>query len=1065
MIRLYRRFAVVSLPVFLAALLAAGAALAEGPAAADHAAADPVTQPGDLAARARALLSDRCFTCHGPDSASREADLRLDLEGFYSQPSMMDEDRPIVTPGDPVASELVVRVLSDDEYEVMPPADSNLSLTADEKQLLRDWVAAGAPWAEHWAFVTPKASEAAGKETTIDHHVDAQLREEGLEPAPPADAVRLVRRVTMDLTGLPPTIAEVDAFAADTSPGAYERLVDRLLASPRFGERMALDWLDAARYADTYGYQNDRFSRVWPWRDWVVRAINANLPYDEFLTQQLAGDLLPEPTRDQLLATTFNRLHRQTNEGGSSTDEFRTENAADRANTFGSAMLGLTVECARCHDHKYDPISHKDYFRFFAYFNNLDELGLYSHYTDAVPTPTMWLDTPEQRAELEDLEAKIAAAERRLAEAKAEGDRDYLAFKFGSPTPVDDPLASAVAHYGFEESDPFQESDESEGDRGKLDGQPQTTEGVVGRALLLDGEDGFVTDSTHAFNRSQPFTLALWVRPTEEGQTAVVVHRSIAWLDAAGRGYQLTLDEGRPAAALVHFWPGDAMAVRASQSLPLGEWSHVAMTYDGSSRAAGLRLYVNGEPAETETLADKLTRSIRYLPGDLMKDKDIKLLVGHRFRDSGFRGGAVDELAVFDRELTAVELSRLTRPAGEWLGVDEAEQRRYFDRNLSEPYRQAAAELQTLRRQRDELVDSIEQIMVMREMPEPRQSYLLERGVYDAPADPVEPSTPAAIGPELSDPRPDRLGLARWVTDPRNPLTARVAVNRFWQTVFGRGLVDTPNDFGSQGSPPTHPQLLDDLAHGFVASGWDVKALVKKMVLSEAYRRSSVATAEQREADPENRLLARGPSYRYSAEAIRDTALAASGQLVERLGGPPVRPFQPPGLWKEKGAAKYERQPGEGSHRRSLYTVWKRTSPPPAMMTLDASEREVCVMRRQTTATPLQSLVMLNDPQFVEAACALADLALRDESRDTAEQIEWVFRRVVSRRPTTAEAGILVALYDEQLGAFDRDPATAERLLTVGDFAAASGAEPPRLAAMAMVAQAVMNHHAAVTKQ
>lgn len=1006
-------------------------------------------QAKQLAAQVRAVLSDRCFHCHGPDSGNRQADLRLDLAGAFIDHA--DADYAVVYGGEPDDSELLRRVESDDEYEQMPPPESNLSLTTAEKALLRKWIKAGAPWVEHWAFVPPQRIEpppvafAGFDHNAIDHFVGRRLKAEGLRPAPRAERATLLRRVTLDLTGLPPTVAELDAYLSDSSPAAYARVVDRLLASPRFGERMAIDWLDAARYADTYGYQNDRFRRVWPWRDWVIGAINRNLPYDEFLTWQLAGDLLPDATDEQRLATTFSRLHRETNEGGSLPAEFRAENVADRTNTLGAAVMGLTLECARCHDHKFDPISQQDYYELFAYFNNTGELGLYSHFTDAVPTPTLELGAPQQQARLAELQSLIARLEAEKADAEAEANLPP------APDDADFQLPDAAGEYGFDQL--------SEGER--LVQTPKQTLGVVGTALLLNGEDGW-QGPRHRFRRSEPFSLAVWVRPSVEDQTAVIVHRSQAWLDAAGRGYQLTLDQGRPAAALVHFWPGNALAVRAAQALPLNQWTHLAFTYDGSSQAAGLRLYVDGRPAPLEVTHDSLTRTICYVDGDLQPDKDVRLTVGHRFRDAGFKGGAVDELRVYREALTPIEMLRLSNPDAD--NLDDADRRRHLLARHNPSYARLLERLTELRTERDELRDAIPQIPVMAEAVPRRASYVLLRGAYNNLGDPVDPTPLSQVGADLPSGEQNRLGLARWLTHPRHPLTARVAVNRIWQALFGRGLVATANDFGSQGAPPTHPQLLDHLAVDFIQGGWDLKQLVRTMVSSATYQQASHASEELLAVDPENQLLARGPSGRLPAEMLRDTALATSGMLEHKMGGPPVHPFQPPGLWEEKGAARYARDAGEGSHRRSVYTIWKRTSPPPSMMTFDAADREVCVMQRQATATPLQALVMLNDPQYVEAACGLA-YRVREGSDAVQTQLGRMFRIATSRAATPAEEQVLLRLYQEQRRLYAQNPADAIELLSVGDLPDPKQETAVETAAMASVALAILNHDATVTKR
>ncbi|MCO6046255.1 DUF1553 domain-containing protein [Aeoliella sp. ICT_H6.2] len=1009
--------------------------------------------PDSLAREVRALLSDRCFACHGPDSNKREADLRLDIgHDFIVTPD--SDNFGVVVAGTPDESELLRRIESDDSSEQMPPPESKLTLSTKEKELVRRWIAAGAPWQQHWAFVPPAGVEPpvtafdGWKHHPIDRFVALRLEQEGLEPAPKADRATLLRRVTLDLTGLPPTIAEINDFLADESPDAYEKVVDRLLASPRFGERMAVDWLDAARYADTYGYQNDRFRRVWPWRDWVVQALNDNLPYDQFLTWQLAGDLLSAPTREQRLATTFCRLHRETNEGGSLPKEFRTENVADRTNTLGAAVLGLTLECARCHDHKFDPVSQKDYYQLFAYFNNTGELGLYSHFTDAIPTPAMNLPTAEQAEEIERLEAGVQEARQRVDTLRNAAHQAKQA-RFTLPEIT---LPEPVGSYGFD----------SLGDGERWIGHPQLVDGPMGKAIELNGENGW-QGPPHSFERSDPFTLSVWVRPTHKDQNCIVVHRSQAWLDAAGRGYQITLDEGRPRFCLVHFWPGDAISVVAEQPLPLDEWTHLVVTYDGSSTAAGVQMHSNGLACQAKVSHDSLTRTIRYVKGDLASDGNVRLAVGHRFRDTGFRGGSIDHLQVFDTQLTALEVRKLSgRTLEDATPTEFAE---YALVRSDQAFAEAIEQLGEARRRRDAARDAVTQIAVMQDQPEREVTHLLRRGAYDAPGEVVEPRPLSMIGTEISAGSPNRLGLAQWLTDPEHPLTSRVAVNRFWQSIFGRGLVSTPNDFGSQGSSPTHPELLDYLAVRFVETGWDVKALIRLMVTSAAYQQSSIASAELLERDPDNELLAHGPSGRLTAEMVRDAALASSGLLVEHLGGAPVHPFQPAGLWKEKGAATYQRDRGAGSHRRSLYTIWKRTSPPPAMMSFDSADREVCVMQRQATVTPLQALVLLNDPQQVEAACALAYRVQGMQLPTVEKRLARLFRIATSRHASEQELLILEQLFEEQRQYYDSHPADAIKLLSVGDLPEPAAATAVDTAAMATVAQAVLNHDAAIMKR
>jgi hypothetical protein len=1039
----------------------AAAARADGP--------DPV----DFNFHVKPILSDRCFNCHGPDEGNRQADLRLDTkEGLFT--AVADgEGSQVVKPGEPEASALYVRISAGDEDLRMPPPDSKLELSPEEIATLRRWIEQGAPWKPHWSFIplaevaVPEVRHRAWPKNEIDRFILARLEREGLLPAPQAGRERLVRRLSFDLTGLPPTLEEIDRFLADDREDAYERLVDRLLDSQRFGERLAVDWLDVARYADTYGYQADVYRDVWPYRDWVIKAFNENLPYDQIIVWQLAGDLLPNPTRDQLVATAFNRLHRQTNEGGSIEEEFRAEYVADRTNTMGAAFLGLTLECARCHEHKYDPISQAEYYQMFSFFNNIDECGLYSHFTDAMPTPTLLLTTDEQQRKIDEIEAQIATSEQELAVLSQQRRSAFEQWLAGAAAPAT--IGGLMGDYPLEEIASGKVANRADADNpGRVSEGPQVVAGRVGNGLRLSGENNVTTTVGGGFTRNDPFSIALWINTPDHKDRAVIFHRSRAWTDAGSRGYQLLLEEGCLSASLIHFWPGNAIRIRTRQPIPIDQWVHAVMTYDGSSRASGLRLYVDGNRAACEVVRDQLYKNITGGGAN-------ELTLGQRFRDRGFKNGLVDELQIYNRCLTDIEAAQVCdgKTLDETLasaadGLDEPRKEAlfaYYLANHDEPYRDALAALQALRGQRSAVVDPIQEIMVMKEMPQPRPTFLLKRGAYDAPGPQVYPGTPASLPPPAEGWPRNRLGLARWLTDPSHPLTARVAVNRFWQSLFGRGLVATPEDFGSQGQLPTHPALLDWLARSFIDSGWDVKGLLKQIVMSATYRQTSDCSPELYARDPENVLSARGPRYRWPAEMIRDGALSAGGLLVQRLGGPPVKPYQPAGLWKEKSGKVYQRDEGEGSRRRSLYTYWKRTSPPPAMITLDAAKRDVCVVKRQTTATPLQSLVLLNDPQYVEAARALAERAMTETADGLEAQLAFAFRTLTSRRPAEEELQVVKQLYEEQREEFGSRPDEAARLLAVGDHQARQGLDPIALAAMTEVVQALMNYDETVTKR
>jgi len=998
----------------------------------------------------RPILSDNCFQCHGPDSETREADLRLDVRDVALEAGA-------IVPGDAESSEVVARVFADDEDLRMPPAASNKSLTEAQKQLLREWIEQGAEYQTHWSFVplpdhvdVPGVEDATGWiRTPLDAIVLDRLTERGYAPAEPASREKWIRRVTFDLTGLPPTLTEIDAFLADDSPDAFERVVDRLLASAAYGERMAVDWLDAARYADTFGYQADRDMHVWPWRDWVIRALNRNLPYDDFLIWQMAGDLLDDATDEQRIATAFNRLHRQTNEGGSTAEEFRVEYVSDRVHTMGTAILGLTLECARCHDHKYDPVTQRDYYALSAFLANIDEHGLYSHFTETAPTPALPLYKDDQRTRHEEQLARIRAAEAELA-AIVEAARDrFAAWRSSSGETIQ--LPAPTHSFDFEAAE--------------VSGANQLVEGKTGQAIQFSGDDQFQCGDAGQFNRVTPFSFALWVKPAEHKPRSILLHYSRAAEDSAFRGYSLVLDDGYPTFSLIHFWPGNAIRVRATERVPLDEWSHLAVTCDGSSRADGLRIYVDGLPVQCDVVRDKLTRDITHRKD--WGDSDaggIKLALGARFRDVGFACGVMDELEIYDTELSPLEIAVV---AGSEVAPDEPSLFRHYLLRHDQPYRAARERLQQLRAEENEAFAAVRQLMVMREMNRPGFAFVLRRGDYTDRGQRVGPDTPASVF-EFPDEYPrNRLGLAMWLVDERNPLTARVAVNRFWRVFFGRGLVGTPEDFGSQGEMPSHPALLDWLARWFIDSGWDVKALCRMIALSATYRQSSVpADPSTYETDPQNRWLARGPAYRLSAEQLRDAALASSGLMAFKLGGPSVKPYQPAGLWVESGTGKtYTQDHGERLYRRSLYTFWRRTAPPPSMLAFDATNREVCTARRERTTTPLQALVLLNDPQFVEAARVLAERLIHQFPDDVSERIATGFRQLTSRRPTSRELSVLDSLYNQQHERFTAATDEAVSFVSTGESPRDEQLDPADHAATAVVVSTLMNFDESMTKR
>ncbi len=1009
----------------------------------------------------RPILSENCFTCHGSDSGSRKAKLRLDI--FEDAIAQRDKSVPAIVPGHPEQSEIIRRVF-DDGDDIMPPEKAHRTLTTKQKETLKKWVAEGAHYQPHWAFIPIRAVKPPIKPGThwgnneVDAFILGTLEEQKLKPSPVAAPEILIRRLALNLTGLPPALKDVDAFVLHHTKEDYKRLVEKYLASPGYGERMALDWLDLARYADTYGYQTDMERDMSAYRDWVIHAFNHNLRYDDFLRRQIAGDLLPDATDDDRVATAFNRLHRQTNEGGSIDEEYRDEYGCDRVNTMGTAMLGLTVGCARCHDHKYDPISQKDYYSLFAYFNNIDESGVYSHFTRATPSPAMLLwDEAKKKRHLQ-LSQQIKDAEVELANHASSNAASFTVWNQNPQIEIPVP----IHRFTFDTVVSNTTVDAVSTNRAKFDEDVRVVDGHAGKALKFTGDDQLTCKGVGEFHRSDSFSISLWIKPEQMQDRAVILHHSRAWTDSGSRGYELVLDHGKPFFGISHFWPGNAMAIECHNALPTNEWSNLILTYDGSSRAEGMKLYLNGKVAGVEVVRDHLYKDIVHRKewGD-MEAGNIPFTLAGRFRDSGFKNGAIDDLQIFDRALGGLEARVLCQGDSKRLGGDDesAMLKEYFLQRCDDGCKALTAKLAKLRSEDFRLVDGVPEIMVMQEMPGHRVTHILKRGAYDAPGDEVQPGVPERVFAISKDAPQNRLGLAHWLVDRANPLVSRVAVNRIWKMHFGRGIVATPEDFGSQGRLPSHPELLDFLATWFMDHDWDVKALHRLIVNSDAFQQSSVASRELMELDPDNQFVARGPKMRMIAEQIRDCALAESGLLNAEIGGTSVFPYQPAGLWEQSGTGKtYTQDHGEKLYRRSLYTFWRRTSPPPSMLTFDSVSREVCTAKRENTATPLQSLVLLNDTQFIEAARVLGEKLLRQHSANTTALIAGAFRTLAGRTPDDKEMSILSSLLTEQRGIYASSPEDAARLVSVGEHKRDETLSTVELAATTMLVSAIMNH-------
>ncbi|WPP48343.1 DUF1553 domain-containing protein [Catalinimonas niigatensis] len=1012
------------------------------------------------------ILSDRCFACHGPDENAREADLRLDLEEMAFAALGEDKDHYALVKGDVEESQVYHRIISQDPEIMMPPPESNLELSEYEVALLTRWIEQGAEYKQHWSFIkaekpeVPEVEEDRQAKNEIDPFILKRMEREALTLSPEASKETLLRRVTFDLTGLPPTIEEMDAFLQDDAPDAYEKVVDRLLASPHYGERMAAQWMEISRYADTHGYQDDQFRYMWPWRDWVIQAFNQNLPYDQFVTWQIAGDLLPNATKEQIVATGFNRNHVQNVEGGIIEEEYRVEYVADRTNTLGKAFLGLTTECARCHDHKYDPISQEDYYSMFAFFNNTDEVGRPPRDGGEAPGPALLLTDEETEKQLSFLKEKIAEQEAKLAEIRKE---EQQPFTHWLATDKGRKLLQQTVPAGLEVHFPMGKASHE-----KLK-ELEEVEGKSGKATLFNGTDGAGLD-LKSFERSDPFTLSFWIKsPAVKDYAGVLAYSSGYY--GGYRGYEVLLVEDHLEFRLSHEFPYNALQVVTREPLKFDQWQHITITYDGSSQAAGIAFYFNGEKLPLDIQRDHLYRT--SLPINSQFGNSRYLRLGTRDNEKGFAGGALDELMIFHRALSLPEilklsgnqekLEQLLTKQSEQLSEDEKTALQdYYLSTFSADYQAALKKLQSLRRAENDTLTSIPKMMVMGDRADKRPTYLLERGAYDAHGKEVNPGTPEQVFAFPETLSPDRLGLAQWLTHPDNPLTARVAVNRLWQQFFGEGIVGTADDFGSQGALPTHPALLDWLTVSFVESGWDVKALQKRIVMSATYRQSSQASEELLKRDPENLLLARGPNRRLPAEMIRNNALAASGLLARKIGGPSVKPYQPPGLWREKASVVGEREykPGKGEdlYRRSLYTYWRRTIPPPSMLTFDADARNVCTVERQVTSTPLQALILLNDPQYVEASRILAERMQKETDQGLDEQLNYGFRLLTGRSALEGELEIFAALYQDELEKYTAEPESARELLKVGEHHRDEQLDLSKTAALAIVTNIMMNH-------
>ncbi len=1035
---------------------------------------DESTAPGQIQFNRdiRPILSDTCFHCHGPDKAKRKANLRLDLEGSAKAKI---EDHFAIVPGVPEKSELIRRITTSDPKEHMPPVEAGRQLAPRQIELLRRWIEQGATWQAHWSFIAPtrpalpRVTDSRWTRNAVDSFILARLEKEELQPSMEADEAALIRRLSLDLTGLPPTPVEVDAFLADGSPQSYERVVDRLLASPRYGERMASRWLDAARYADTSGYQSDGDRSMWRWRDWVIEAFNRNMPFDQFTVEQLAGDLLPGATFAQRIATGFNRNHRGNSEGGIIPEEYAAEYVVDRVDTTATVWLGLTMGCARCHDHKYDPITQREFYETFAFFNNVPERGRAVKIGNS--PPVMAAPTDAQAMELANLDRQLAAAETHRLGLESQIVAAQTAWEktFASVQPAPWTITKGL-RARFKLDGKLTSSFGTNAPATSVNGEPVFAPGRRGMAASFDGSRFIDCGDAGDFGFFDKFTLAAWVQPRCTDGTLLsrmVEQAEDSAFASDSEGYRVHLKSGRLQVHLTKRWLDDALRVETEATLLPDRWQHVAIVYDGSRLAAGVKIYVNGELQTVRVLLDQLNQTFQT-------KQPLRIGSGGG-PGNRFRGG-VGDLRVYGRTLSAEEIGIIAtiENAAELAVISPAQRtahqtatlRAWF---LAEHAPALLSDAQTtvteLQDRRSNWIDSLPTVMVMVEMPEPRETFVLKRGEYDKRGERVTAGVPASLPPLPAGELRNRLGFARWLVSPAHPLTARVAVNQQWQMLFGTGLVKTTEDFGSQGEPPSHVELLDWLAAEFTRTGWDLKRLLKTLVTSATYRQSSRTTPPLLARDPENRLLGRGPRVRLPAEMIRDQSLAVSGLLVGELEGPSVKPYQPKGLWKELTGTDYEPDKGDKLWRRSLYTFWKRTSPPPTMTSFDAPGREACSVRPSRTSTPLQALALMNDVTFVEAARCLAQRVLREGGSTPEERLRFAFRLVLTRAPKPAEMTVLIHDLNDHLARFRTEPKAALELVSAGESPREARLAVEELAAYSAVAGLILNLDEAVTKQ
>ena len=1028
--------------------------------AADSVAAEPLQYNRDV----RPILAENCFACHGPDSAARKADLRLDqreaaIGAGALSPAKADE------------SELVRRILSNDPDAMMPPPATKKQLTAAQKETLRRWIDEGAIYQPHWSLIAPVApplpavKEAAWCRNAIDYFILAKLEAAGLQPAAEADRRTLARRLSLDLTGLPPKPELVESFVNDPSPDAYEKLADELMSTAAWGEHRGRYWLDVARYADTHGIHIDNYREIWAYRDWVIGAFNRNLPFDQFTIEQLAGDLLPNRTLEQQIASGFNRCNITTNEGGAIAEEYSVLYTRDRTETTSQVWLATTTGCAVCHDHKFDPLTQREFYELAAFFNNTTQNAMDGNIKDT--PPVTFVPQTNDRGRWEALVGELADTRKRADERRSSARVDFEGWLAA---------AKAEALVGAMPNESLRFYAELNGGTDNsftatFDGQPRTVAtsaqitwqpGHIA-AQALQTKPGVVAEIAEPgdLEKDQAFSYGAWVNlPKIDGSGAI-----FARMDDQHdfRGWDLWMEGGKVGCHIINHWPDDALKVVSNDPIKANEWTHVFVTYDGSAQVGGLKVYINGKPQPVGVQANALKSTIRT---------EVPFKLAQRHSTSRLDDMLIEDVRIYGRVLPPAEVRTIAQTSrAAWLVAKPADQR--SDAEKDELYTWWLATLDTVSQQLAGKVAGLEQEQadiksrgtiahVMQERSDPAMAYVLYRGDYDKRRDPVQAGTPDMLPPMPADLPKNRLGFAQWLLRPEHPLTARVTVNRFWQEVFGTGIVRTAGDFGVAGELPTHPELLDWLAVDFRENGWNVKRFFKQLVTSAAYRQAAVNTPEKLEKDPQNRLLSRGPRFRMDAEMIRDYGLAASGLLVAKVGGPSVKPYQPDGVWEAvamigSDTRDYKRDSGENLYRRSLYTFWKRSAPPASFDIFNAPSREVCTVRRERTNTPLQALVTLNDPQLVEAARRLAELVLKQGGETNDGRLDLLAKRLLARPWRAEERTAVEASLGDLSAWYQGHVEDAKQLIAVGESKPDASLDPARLAAWTMLTNEVMN--------